>query len=67
MEPGSETRAFLPDYRLCHGARPLAPNAGEEFACGNLRPETEAVSGFPACRGERLAARPFDMAADARI
>jgi hypothetical protein len=43
------------------------PNAGEEFACGNLRPETEAGGGFPADRSERPAIRPVDMAAIARI
>src|SRR3954451_10299937 len=49
------------------GARRPAPNAGEEFACGNLRPETEAGVGFPTGRDERLMAQPIDTAVLARI
>ena len=56
-----------PDHRGRHRARHHAPSAGEEFACGNLRPETGAGGGFPAGRGGRLGAQPIDTAVLARI
>jgi hypothetical protein len=67
MEPGSKTQAFLTGRRACRGARRHAPSAGEEFACGNLRPGMGACGGFPARRGDPARRSALHTIATARI